>query len=253
MDRVLLRAAVAFIWLATGLGVLHPYYREVGTHYLSPLGLGAWAMVAACALEVALALLVIAVPARPWLTALQVLMIVGFTLVLGVQEPALLVSPFGVLSKNVTLVCLILSLYWREWEGRSARAVWIIRLGLAFIWTWEGVMACVLFQGDTLREIITAAGLDFGRPSLVLQVMGVGQALAGLSLLVLRGRLLQLVLASQALGLLVICVLVTRYDAMLWMHPFGPLTKNVPLLLGTLVALGDVATSPARGNVRVTR
>jgi hypothetical protein len=32
----------------------------------------------------------------------------------------------------------------------------------------------------------------------------------------------------------VIGVLVTVYDAALWFHPFGPITKNVPLLAATL-------------------
>jgi hypothetical protein len=29
----------AFVWLTTGLAILHPYYREVGHHYLARLGL----------------------------------------------------------------------------------------------------------------------------------------------------------------------------------------------------------------------
>src|SRR5262249_55493786 len=42
---------VAFVWLATGLLVLHPRYREIGHDYLSRLGLPDWLMYATCAGE----------------------------------------------------------------------------------------------------------------------------------------------------------------------------------------------------------
>ena len=56
-----------WLWAATGLGVLHPYYREVGTAYLARLGLAPWIMWATCAGEVALAAVVAAARPRTWL------------------------------------------------------------------------------------------------------------------------------------------------------------------------------------------
>jgi hypothetical protein len=32
-------------------------------------------------------------------------------------------------------------------------------------------------------------------------------------------------------------VLVALHEPMLWVHPFGPLTKNVPILAGTWLVL----------------
>ena len=48
--------SVAFVWLATGLLVLHPYYREQGQEALGRLGLPDWFMYATCAAEVLLGL-----------------------------------------------------------------------------------------------------------------------------------------------------------------------------------------------------
>src|SRR5687767_4528876 len=109
MDRIALRVAVAFIWLATGLGVLQPYCQAVGVRYLEPLGLPVAVMYAACLLEIILGLLVLLDPPRRWLTGLQLLLITGFTVTLALVEPALLVHPFGVLSKNVSLAAIILT------------------------------------------------------------------------------------------------------------------------------------------------
>ena len=57
--------------------------------------------------------------------------------------------------------------------------------------------------------------------------------------------------AGYAVGLVVIIILVTRYNPELWFHPFGPLTKNVSILVGTLVVLrrcrGIVLREPTAG------
>ncbi len=233
MDRLALRAAVAFIWLVTGLGVLHPHYRSVGEHYLEPLGLPGTAMVACCVLEVILGLRVLLLPARAWLVAFQLLLMGGFTVILAIIEPALLHSPFGVLSKNVSLASLVVGSLLLEREGWTPRTLWTLRAGMAFIWVWEGLVACVLFPDKQLHEVLAVTGLPLDDPTLLLTLTGLAQAVGGVAALLLRGRPLQGLLALQALGLVVISVLVTLYDPLKWLHPFGPVTKNVPLIVGT--------------------
>ena len=93
------------------------------------------------------------------------------------------------------------------------------------------------------REIVLVAdheqahALKRDDPSLFLTLGGIGEAVSGLAILVLRGRPLRWLLMLQAVGLLGICGLVTNYDPLLWFHFAGPLTKNVPLIVGTLVLL----------------
>lgn len=236
-DSLALRASVAFVWLATGLGVLHPFYREVGTRYLQPLGLPDATMVVACVAEVLLGLCVLLLPARPWLAAVQVAPIAGFTLILGIEEPRLLVDPFGVLSKNVSLVAFIVAAWLLQREGWTPRSDWILRAGLGFLWVWEGLLANTIAQSETLREVIQAGPIPLANAGPLLAAAGIGEALGGLGLLFLRGRPLRILLILQTLGLLGICALVTNYQAALWFHPFGPLTKNVPLIVATVVLL----------------
>jgi len=236
MDRLTMRGAIAFIWVFTGLGVLHPFYRSVGGMYLARLSLPDGLMYAACVAEVLLGFGVLLLPPRLWMTALQLAMIAAFTLILAVTERELLVNPFGVLSKNVTLAALIVTAQLVESEGWTSQARRVLLAGLAFIWVWEGMMACVLFQGTTLLGVLAFTGLETEQLRLLLIVAGLGQALGGLALLVLRGRWLRLLLALQAVGLLIICILVTKFEPRLWFHPFGPISKNVPLIAGTLLA-----------------
>jgi hypothetical protein len=43
---------------------------------------------------------------------------------------------------------------------------------------------------------------------------------------------------------------VTLYDPRLWWHPFGPITKNVPLIVGTALVIhaqGKASLNRSRG------
>jgi hypothetical protein len=223
--------------MASASGVLAAYYRESAAPYMEKLALPDALMFAICVAEVLIGLRVLFGPANTWITVLQAAMIGTFTVILAATDPKLLVNPFGVLSKNVSLVAVIVTAWLLEREGWTTRAEGVLRAGLAFIWVWEGVFANAVFQSDTLHEIIAATKLPLGDPSLFLTLGGVGEALSGLALLVLRGRPFFWLLILHTLGLLTICGLVTNYQPLLWFHFAGPLTKNVPLLVGTLVLL----------------
>jgi hypothetical protein len=232
---LILRVALAFIWLATGLAVLHPYYREVGERYLGLLGLPPWVMSAACVVEVALGLRVLLGPAATWLALLQAGMIVAFTVVLAWIEPAMLWHPLGVLTKNVPLLALVGTLWLVEREGWTARARWLLRGGMASIWLLEGLLPDLLFPGDDGERLIASTGLAGSDPRLVLRLSGAAMMVSAVLALVLRGPPLRWLLLAQCAGLVAICVLLTRFDPLQWFHPFGPATKNVSILLGTLL------------------
>lgn len=224
------------MWLATGVAVLHPSYRAIGEAYLDPLGLPAWVMWATCAFEVALGAWVLLVPAHRLDTLLQGGMVVVFTIILAVSEPLLLASPFGVLTKNLPLLAVLVTALLLTIEGWSPRALWVLRGGVALIWITEGIFPKILFQQAMELNVVAASGLVPFDPSLFLVILGVAQAVSGVLALVLRGRLLLWLLYCQAAALVVLPLLVSVQDPLLWFHPFGPMTKNIPIIVGTLVA-----------------
>jgi uncharacterized membrane protein YphA (DoxX/SURF4 family) len=231
-----LRAGVAFIWLTTGLSVLHPEYREEGAKYLQPLGLPPWVMVATCIGEVLLGLRVLLGRAATWLTLVQAAAILAFTVILGVTQPKLLSDPFGVLGKNLPLLAMIGTIWLLEREGWTPRAWWLLRGGMALIWFTEGLVPSLLVQPPELLKIVETL-LPIGDPRILLRIVGMAQILSAITVLLLRGRWLFALVACHAVGLVAITIVVTWYDALLWFHPFGPVTKNVSILIGTLVVL----------------
>ena len=230
-----LSASVAFVWLATGLAVLHPAYREVGHDYLSHLGLPDMAMFAACAAEVILGLRVALGPATTVVAAVQVVLVAGFTVILAILDPSLLVHPDGVLTKNLPLLAAVGTAWLLPREGWSPRALWLLRGGMAVIWITEGVFPKMLFQAPWEVRLVGSSGLVGNDPVVFLRVMGAAEALSGMAALLLWGRPLRWLLLAQLAALVVLPILVGWQDPLLWVHPFGPLTKNVPIIVGTAV------------------
>ncbi|MBI3725322.1 hypothetical protein HY251_15425 [bacterium] len=236
LDVALARWGIASIWLLTGALVVHPFYRRVGLEFLGRLGLPGWLMLVACAGEIVLGLRVGLGKASTVLCALQVAGIAFFTAVLACEQPALLVHRFGVLTKNVPIVALVLVSWLIEREGWSARARWILRSGMAAIWITEGLFPKILFQGQDELATVVASGLVPGDPSRFLVFMGACQVASGIAALVLDGRALRMLLLCQAAALVFLPLLVSWQDPLLWVHPFGPMTKNLPILAGTILA-----------------
>jgi hypothetical protein len=230
-----LRWSVAFVWLATGIGVLHPFYRHVGHAYLVPLGLGDGWMIATCVGEVLLAARVALGRATTWISALQALLILGFSAILAWTEPMLTVHPLGVLSKNVPLMAVIITAWLVEREGWSGRALWLLRGGIASLWIFEGLFPKILFQQPEELEIVTRSGIAADSADNVLRLVGIGELALGLAMLCLRGRSLKALLGIQLAALVVLPLMITLQEPRLWVHPFGPFTKNVPIIAGTIV------------------
>lgn len=233
----LLRSSVAVVWLATGALVVHPYYRAEGTAWLSRLGFGPSLMFATCFAEIGLASVVLACPTSTPVALAQTAPVVVFTAILAVLDPMLLVHPFGMLSKNLPLLAVV----WTAWlvakEGWTARAERLLRVGMATVWITEGLFPKLLFQQGLEIEVLTRWGVSVSLTRAAIAATGVLQLLSGVLALVLEGRARAWVLSAQLAALIVLPLLVTISHPEMWFHPFGPFTKNAPILAGTFVLL----------------
>jgi uncharacterized membrane protein YphA (DoxX/SURF4 family) len=236
-DEALLRRGVAMVWLATGLGVFHPYYRAIGNGYLRPLGLPALVMVATCAVEIGLSLALWLRPTDLRQALAQTAPVIAFTLILGFEQPLLLVHPFGVLSKNLPLLGAVWAAYLLQREGWTPRAERTLRVSMAIVWLTEGLFPKLLYVSPLETQVVMALGVSAATAVTLIHVAGALQMLSGLGVLLLRGRPLTWLLGALLAGLVLLPLLVTRSHPSMWVHPFGPLTKNFPILAGSFVLL----------------
>jgi hypothetical protein len=235
-----MRWCVAFVWLWTGLGVLHPYYREKGEFYLEPLGLPTWIMWVTCAGEVGLAVWVALRTSSTWLTVLQVATILAFTVILSFSHPEVWFQPQGVLTKNLPIIGLLIAAWLLEREKKSVKAAYYVLVFVMIVFWWSDLLLTWVDKdcyigGNPLHAIKRVARgclflmLQFGLPFLIL----LGVVLGSTEIITLYS--IPLVL------LIVILTLLTSWeDPWLWFHPFGPLSKNVALL-GASVSLPEIA------------
>jgi hypothetical protein len=237
------RSGLAVIWLATGLGVLHPAYRREGMASLEPLGLPSWVMVVTCVGEILLGLRVLFGRAATWLVALQGAMIVTFSVVLSLSQPELLLDPWSRLTKNLPLLAMLAVLWLVDREGWTARAVWLLRVGMASVWLLEGVIHKMLLGRETPFTAFLL-GLP-GVENTTRNVRFVGALQVTIALVSCLPRLPRMprggaplfALYCQIAALIAATLLGSIQEPLLWVHPFGPLTKTVSWLLGTVALL----------------
>jgi len=238
-DAQWLRAGLAFVWLATGLGVLHPYYRQLGAASLAPLGLPPWVMVVTCVGEFLLGLRVLLGRMDAWLASLQAVLILGFSVILTATQPELWLHPLGLLTKNLPLLAIVVVLWRLDRRGWDALGEWTLRAGMAVIWLTDGFAALFLY-GLSLSELARLQAFVPFDAATALRLLGGLAAASGVAALALRGRSRRIVLLVQLAVLTAVPVIASFADPLLWVHPFGPLTKNVPLLVGTWIAFRGV-------------
>ena len=113
-----------------------------------------------------------------------------------------------------------------------------LRLSLVFVWLWTAVVSVWELQGQS-RALLVAGGVsDTGVANALVLAGAVLDAILGLWLLLRPTRPAYLL----ALAIMVMMTLVaTVLSPSLWLHPLGPLSKNIPIA----VVLWLLAREPA--------
>jgi uncharacterized membrane protein YphA (DoxX/SURF4 family) len=109
----------------------------------------------------------------------------------------------------------------------------LLRLAIAFIWLWTGLVVLFLTPIEDSVALIAPLGLPERAALLLIVLLAIGEILlGGLTLINWRVRLWSVI----QIGLIVVFTLaLTIIYPELWLHPFGPLSKNLPLLAATII------------------
>lgn len=102
------------------------------------------------------------------------------------------------------------------------------RLSLSFLWIFTAITSA-FFAREEGFEILARGGLSGPLAEISLYSGSILDALIGIWLLI--GKRLDRCYFIQLWVIIVYSVLLTIIDADFWLHPFGPLTKNIPILV----------------------
>lgn len=114
---------------------------------------------------------------------------------------------------------------------REAQLAWLLpmlRVSIALVWIWTGIVSLGLYPPRASYELLGRVGIGATLAPLMLYGAAILDLLIGLAILVMRHRrwlwLLQL---AVILGYTVI---ISFKLPEFWLHPYGPLSKNVVML-----------------------
>ena len=102
----------------------------------------------------------------------------------------------------------------------------LLRLSLVAVWLWTGIASLLQWQGES-TALLVAGGIR--TPGIQAWLIGGGAALdllLGLWLLCRPGRSAY---AAALIAMLLMTVAATALLPSLWLHPLGPLSKNLPI------------------------
>jgi len=111
----------------------------------------------------------------------------------------------------------------------------LLRFSIAFLWVFTGIVSAFIFPVDQSYSMLEKAGIT----GLLGPVMLYGAAATDIVL----GLATLLVHRINLIGLMQIAVIafysiiITFSQPELWVHPFGPVSKNIPLIIATLTML----------------
>ena len=104
----------------------------------------------------------------------------------------------------------------------------ICRLALGLVWLYEGLVPKLLFVRQDQIDLVERSGLFIGTPEFFLQLLGVGQVVCGLWLLV--GLAERLAVFTATAGMVILIVLVARANPAMLTDPYGALIKDLCLI-----------------------
>jgi uncharacterized protein YbjT (DUF2867 family) len=120
---------------------------------------------------------------------------------------------------------------WRAAISAQARLGWlspILRFAIAIVWIWSGVVSLGLYPRELSYDLLARVGAPPALAPIFLYGAAALDFIFGAATLVLRRRR-ALWLAQIAL-IVLYTLIVTFALPEFWLHPFGPILKNLPML-----------------------
>jgi uncharacterized protein YbjT (DUF2867 family) len=122
-----------------------------------------------------------------------------------------------------------------RWHARLYFLRPLLTLSIALVWLWTGWISAFVYPVDESYRMLSRVGIEGGLAPFVLYGASLADFAMGLALL-MRWRLRPVVAAQVAIMLIYMAV-ISVFLPEFWLHPFGPLTKNLPFLAATLIML----------------
>jgi len=118
----------------------------------------------------------------------------------------------------------------------------LLRLSISFLWIWSGIVSIFFFPPEQSYQFLEASGISGSAAPITLYGLALMDITLGLAtLFAYRIRSLMI---SQLTIIFLYTITITFTLPEFWLHPFGPVLKNIPLLVTLLVYLNLEGEKP---------
>ena len=111
----------------------------------------------------------------------------------------------------------------------------LLRLSIAFLWIWSGLVSIFFFPAEQSYQFLAASGITGNAAPAMLYGLALMDIVIGLATLTVY-RIRPLILFQLTI-IFLYTLMITFTLPEFWLHPFGPVLKNIPLLTTLLVYL----------------
>jgi uncharacterized protein YbjT (DUF2867 family)/uncharacterized membrane protein YphA (DoxX/SURF4 family) len=122
-----------------------------------------------------------------------------------------------------------------RWHARLYFMGPMLRLAIAFVWLWTGWVSAFVYPVADSYRLLGQVGMPESLQPLALYGASALDFVLGIATLI--GWRLRLIVYCQVALMLIYMIVITVALPEYWAHPFGPLTKNLPLLAASFVLL----------------
>jgi len=120
-----------------------------------------------------------------------------------------------------------------HWHARLYFLKPLLQISIAFIWIYSGF--CSLYEMDTIYPIMSYAGINPDWQSFLLYGASILDILLGFATLV--SFQLKKVGILQCFIIIIYTIYISWKIPVIWLDPFTPLAKNIPLFVATLIMI----------------
>ena len=109
----------------------------------------------------------------------------------------------------------------------------LLRFTIAFLWIFTGIVSAFIFPVEKSIAMLAKAGITgIWAPIILYGAAAMDIALGFATLLAYRTSLVG---AIQIAVIMLYTVIITFSQFEQWIHPFGPISKNIPLIVATMI------------------
>lgn len=121
------------------------------------------------------------------------------------------------------------------WHARLFFLLPLLRISLALLWIATGLISAFVYPAEQSYALLVPLGIEGWMAPLALYGAAALDVALGVALL-LRWRVVW-VGAAQILMMVAYSLLIAVGLPEVWLHPFGPVTKNIPLVVATMIVM----------------